>query len=38
MVLGIEHIAGFAVGFTIGIILYSIREKKHKNKDEESMR
>lgn len=38
MTLGIEHIAGFAVGFIIGIVLYKIREKRHKNKDEESMR
>ena len=38
MALGIEHIAGFAIGFIIGIVLYKIREKRHKNKDEESMR
>lgn len=37
MVLGIEHIAGFAIGFTIGIILYNIREKKHKTNDKESV-
>lgn len=38
MVIGIEHIAGFAIGFIIGIILYNIREKKHKNNAKESVR